>query len=275
MDHDYVSSFVNAFLLYGLVGVGVLSVPVLAVAVPSQKEYYAEAQKVLGVPLPKPLGSSRPGTPLWGRVANSWAKIQAWSQISHSYEVLTFRPDYLLNHSLVMAASVVGFQACFVYTSMPTPFGELLFGSEEGGMRLANFVNMNLVALGSIVGPLSGILIDRAGGLSTMQGAQAAALVVVALSCSSGDWTRQALAVSGVNFFQVTNITMLMRYILSFASPTRVGTVSGLFTVTFSVVTIPCTLLFSWVVELLSDQGVGQYTLPTAAAACIGASNNS
>jgi len=251
VDSGCVASFADGLLWYGIVGVLVISLPAFWFVLPSQAEYFAEAQKVLGLPMPRP--PVRGEVDSWsGYLRRLWRRARIGRQVSLSRRVL-FSPATLKDHVLVFLACTIGSVAIFVYTNMPTPFGKALFGHAADGQRLASMMATNLALQGVFVGPLAGVVIDRAGGVPRLLLANAISLLAFVCCTTRSSWHWQYAAVICANFFTVTLVTTLTKYVLAFASPTRLGTTQGLFVSLFSMFCVPFIVSYTCLVNSLED----------------------
>ena len=69
------------------------------------------------------------------------------------------------------------------------------------GKRLADIVTQNLAFMGLVFGPVSGILMDKCGGIAPILLLNGINLSIIALLCSASNWTLQTAAVTAVNFY--------------------------------------------------------------------------
>lgn len=195
------------------------SAATLALTVPRQPEFFAQAQRVLGIPVPQ-LDASL------GRLRKS---------LRAAWRVLRVRPG---EHFLVYAALVLGNFAVMVYASLAVSFGSALFGDKEEGRSLGKFYAGALAWIGMFVAPLCGVVIDFAG-LPTFFGCIAIGSGVVAFFCGEATWGAQATAAIAAAFFAGTFVLIPTKYVVLFSPPQRFGTVQGLFIVLQFVILLP------------------------------------
>ena len=115
------------------------------VAVPSQEEFYAQAKRVLGVPIPKSKATS--GLALLKDLRISAAVL--WADIE--------------DHIWLIAGSSLAQVFVVLYSSMASSIGEAFFESKEDGMELAKFQVETTAAIGPFLAPLIGKIADHFG----------------------------------------------------------------------------------------------------------------
>ncbi|CAJ1328214.1 unnamed protein product [Effrenium voratum] len=127
--------------LWTLVVLG--SVYVCYVMTPSQAEYYEQAKKVLGMPLPRPP-----------------ADLKVREMVGKAWQVLR---QHTPQHVASGLALSFGFALPGYYASMAAPYGQALFGTAADGERLAEINVLCTSVVGLAVGPFSGSIGDHFG----------------------------------------------------------------------------------------------------------------
>ncbi|CAD7940974.1 unnamed protein product [Amoebophrya sp. A120] len=269
----YGISFPHALLGYSLpVGVSAL---LLGLVVPSQREYYAEAERALGMPIARPRVSF----------------LKLWTSTKQAWELLT-RPQYWPRHRQLLFATLLGNIGSFVYISMPQPYAAALFNfpAQHQDPHLGSFIVTNLAVIGLVASPVVGVVLDFKHGLESMIYLTVVSLLLIAGLCSVAHWDAQRVVVRAVNLLQISLTTILMRYILYYTPANRVGVVSGSFLTLLGAAAVPCIVAMNFLCTTIMpkvlkyvvfadygspldkyDFNVWQFALPTTLASAISA----
>lgn len=186
--------------------------------VPDMPEYYAEAKKVLGIPLPKPKGD-----------------IKVCEQIKLSWQVMM---QYKTHHLYAGAAIMFGFAMPTLYSGVAVTYGEALFGTPEDGKRLSRLFITGQGLGGVMMAPCAGRFVDRYG-LGAMISACLVMAIMSVATCPFADWNIQTIC----SFSQALLICLaqifISRFVLFYAPPNRLGTVQGVWIAIMTAVALP------------------------------------
>ncbi|CAJ1418289.1 unnamed protein product [Effrenium voratum] len=217
------------------------TVYVCYVMTPSQAEYYEQAKKVLGMPLPK-----RPP-----------ADLKVREMLGKAWDVL--RQD-TAQHIASGMALAFGFALPGYYASMTAPYGEALFGTKADGERLAEINVLCTSVVGLAVGPFSGSIADRFGlEVLIVLFAMLTGLATVTLPLPS--WPAQILCASSLTFFISLFTIFISRYLLLYSPPNRFGAVQGVYVLVVILISTPWSLGGVAATALLGT-GVNAYRIP-------------
>jgi len=211
---------------------------------PSQPEFFAEAKRVLGIPLPQP---------------EETAALSA--TVRRGNAVIA---QHIWDHLWTITVSSLGMTYCMLYQALAGDYGLKLFGTEAAGTRLAKvFAAMNAV-VGGIVAPLGINFIDYLG---------IPFLIAAMLLCNCGalalirraSWAAQSGTCFCVSALLALYLTFVLKYLLAYSPPNRIGVVQGLMFAYAMVWNVPIVLGFQWWMQELQD-GPGRISVPLAAA---------
>lgn len=179
------------------------------VYMPSQKEYYAKAEEVLGMPLPKPP-----------------KELQIWTMLKKAFEVM-----YVDMRDHLACAASVSFAWILpgLYAVLCAAYSAELFPGTDAGDKLASTFVLWTGIIGTIVVPLTSHIIDTLGLHSliyTLAFLQALTLMTVGVKSWACQEVTQVALILWLSLFNV----MMNRYMLCYAPPNRFGTVTGFFT---------------------------------------------
>ncbi|CAJ1328215.1 unnamed protein product [Effrenium voratum] len=216
------------------------TVYVCYVMTPSQAEYYEQAKKVLGMPLPRPP-----------------ADLKVREMLGKAWDVL--RQD-TAQHIASGMALAFGFALPGYYASMTAPYGEALFGTKADGERLAEINVLCTSVVGLAVGPFSGSIADRFGlEVLIVLFAMLTGLATVTLPLPS--WPAQILCASSLTFFISLFTIFISRYLLLYSPPNRFGAVQGVYVLVVILISTPWSLGGVAATALLGT-GVNAYRIP-------------
>eukprot|EP00929_Paragymnodinium_shiwhaense_P072673 TRINITY_DN3688_c3_g1_i1.p1 TRINITY_DN3688_c3_g1~~TRINITY_DN3688_c3_g1_i1.p1 ORF type:complete len:799 (-),score=199.56 TRINITY_DN3688_c3_g1_i1:131-2527(-) len=208
--------------------------------VPTQEEYYKEAKRALGMPLPRPP-----------------KELNLWNMFSRAWLVLR---QNTCDH--VMSGISICFAYCLpsMYAALAAPYGEALFGTKADGKWLAEmFVSCNGL-VGLALSPLSGVASDYFGFNFFIV---SLGLVLFVASATLGIPDRRAqtvCAVCLVFWMSVFNL-FISRYLLKYSPPNRFGTVQGVYVFVLMTVSAPLTMISLGSIEVLPE-GPNAYRIP-------------
>eukprot|EP00411_Alexandrium_monilatum_P019910 CAMPEP_0175251430 /NCGR_PEP_ID=MMETSP0093-20121207/35659_1 /TAXON_ID=311494 /ORGANISM="Alexandrium monilatum, Strain CCMP3105" /LENGTH=729 /DNA_ID=CAMNT_0016545695 /DNA_START=42 /DNA_END=2231 /DNA_ORIENTATION=+ len=215
---------------------------------PTQAEFFAEAKRVLGIPLPP---------------ANK--DLGCWGVLRRGNEVVWRRFD---DHRWAIFVSSLGVPFGLLYQSLSGDYGSKLFGSPEAGKRLAQLYAVTNAVIGGAIAPLGIVFIDRLGVqflLVTVAVLNGGALAFVARP----SWDAQTLTCFCSVATLAVFLTFMTKYVLIFAPPNRLGVVQGLLMAYAMLWNLPIVAAFEGWMNALPD-GLGRFSLPFTTAAGLG-----
>jgi len=239
-------SFGNVMLSYAFV---VLFVSYICwLVVPTQEEYYSEAKRQLGMPLPRPP-----------------KELKICNMLSRAVDVLRMNKR---DHMISGACLCIGYNFPQIYMSMTAPYGKALFGSSEDGVRLATlYVSVN-GAVGLVVAPLAATVVDLFGLGSFIL---FLAFILAVGSCTVGiaDWSAQTATCVTMVLFNILFNLFYNRYLIMYSPPNRLGTVMGMYVIFIVIFAIPNMCIFyAWVAAGGDDADA--YRIPMYASGALG-----
>jgi len=208
--------------------------------IPAQTEYYDQAKKVLGMPLPRPP-----------------KEIKPFEMMSRAWNVLQQNP---CEHFCCGAALSFGYALPSFYISMAAAYGQALFGHEKDGERLAEVCVLATGIVGLAMGPFAGGIADRFG-------LPAFILFLAFLLLTSGStlclrsWPAQIVCAGCMVLFNLLFNLFISKYLLMYSPPNRFGTVQGVFTLVVVLAALPWSMSGMGVTAVL-PQGVDAYRIP-------------
>jgi len=217
-----------------------LAAAATAAAVPSQAEYFLQAQEVLGMPLPRQKATM---TKMTEAVSQSWriVHLSGWANFC------------------VAGLTVSGTVACSIYITYCVSFGDALFQNKQDGKQLAVFFAQATAIAGVSAIPLAGIAVDVVG-LQALSAAMALCLAIVTALCNQASWFPQEVACFAATFFNAATNLFMAKWVVLFAPPQRFGTVQGIVYLGVIITVIPCIILLS---PLLESGPLFEKVLPT------------
>lgn len=210
--------------------------------IPTQKEYYDQAKKILGMPLPK-----------------APADMKVCEMLKRAVEVLGQTKEEHIVSSIALA---MGFALPGYYASMTAPYGEALFGHKEDGERLAELNVLCTSIVGLALAPFTGTIGDKFG-LQTIIGLFVAIMGVATVTVGLPSWPAQALCGGSMALFLSLFTIFISRYLLMYAPPNRYGAVQGVYTFGVVLISTPWSLGGIAATAILPP-GVNAYRIPMA-----------
>lgn len=244
--HNFGLSLYSCLMIYGCLSM--FAACLLFVVVPSQKEFFARAHFVLGIPVTAPEHTFK-------SVKDSFR--MGWRVLSYvKREVVPF---------WCAQGAISGVSMPYMMTLVA--FGTALFGDKNEANSLAVFQSQ-LTVLFSIVGGIgSGTIIDWAS-LGTMAGVLCGCVVTVLILSPTASWYAQLVCTCVITFLNVAIMSMGLRFVAFFCPSHRFGMVSGLFSGASMVFALTGSMFWSILSALLS--GVNAYTVPTFMCGIVG-----
>mmetsp|Transcript_8671 Transcript_8671/g.19074 ORF Transcript_8671/g.19074 Transcript_8671/m.19074 type:complete len:813 (-) Transcript_8671:43-2481(-) len=218
------------------------------VLVPSIGEYYAEAKRVLGMPLPRPPSELKPM--LQFRRAFAVLARDPWDHCSSAI-------------ALALAMGLPSF-----YSALAAPYGEQLFGSQEDGTRLAELYTAVNGMVGLIAAPFCGAIADCLG-LNIFVVVLSLVVGVATWFSAIADWKAQTITCLALVLFSSLFNLYIQRYLLMYSPPNRIGTVQGLYMIFAIMASMPETIGGIACVDMLPE-GPAAYQIPLRAMGCLG-----
>eukprot|EP00931_Biecheleriopsis_adriatica_P053533 TRINITY_DN31351_c0_g1_i1.p1 TRINITY_DN31351_c0_g1~~TRINITY_DN31351_c0_g1_i1.p1 ORF type:complete len:724 (+),score=150.18 TRINITY_DN31351_c0_g1_i1:53-2173(+) len=216
------------------------SIFVCRMLVPTQKEYYEQAKKELGMPLPRPPKEIKPCEMFY----------RAWT-------VLRL---HTCDHAMCAVALSLGFALPSFYSSLIAPYGTQLFGHKADGDNLAKmFVIINGL-VGGTLGPISGNLADRFG-IQAFILFLAFILLVGFATVGWASWKAQMACSVCLTLFNLLFTLFISRYMLQYSPPNRFGTVNGVYTLLVMLAFMPFLFLGMGITSSLPE-GPDAYRYP-------------
>eukprot|EP00931_Biecheleriopsis_adriatica_P100708 TRINITY_DN75968_c0_g1_i1.p1 TRINITY_DN75968_c0_g1~~TRINITY_DN75968_c0_g1_i1.p1 ORF type:complete len:779 (+),score=107.92 TRINITY_DN75968_c0_g1_i1:40-2376(+) len=197
-----------------------MAAAMLYVVVPEQKEYFAKAQEILGLPLPKPKVSFRR---IRKGLVGAWrvSIMQGWAM-------------------WIMVVVTVLTNTCMaMYSVLAVPFGTAVFsGDKSKGEQVADlWLNMQTLQ-GLFIVPLTGLVSDMLG-LAMLAAVMAVSLVSCLVPASLANWTAQAVATVSGSFAAQVYLLFLVKAIVIISPPDRLGVVQGIIVALIAVAAMP------------------------------------
>lgn len=215
---------------------------------PVQAEFFAEAKRALGIPLPPPPKA-----------------IDCLGVLRRGNEVLWRR---FRDHRWVIFASSLGICCGMNYSSLSGDYGSKLFGSPDDGEHLADLYAVMNAVVGGAIAPLGIIFIDSLGIMS---------LIITLVVMNAGtfafiaqpSWLAQAVVCFCSVGDMAVYLTFVTKYILIYAPPNRMGVVQGLLFAYALLFNAPIMLSFQQWMDMMPD-GVERFSLPLFVASGLG-----
>lgn len=207
---------------------------------PTQAEYYQQAKKVLGMPLPKPP-----------------KKMKPCDMLSRGVKVLR---QHRQRHAVSAICLAVGLMLPLMYSALAAPYGTVLFGHKSDGNRLADINVLCTTIVGLALGP-------SVGNFADIFGLQAIVVILALLQGMSvglmglASWPAQILCAAALVLFMSLWAILITRYILLYSPPNRIGAVNGVFSLGVTLIGMPMQLTGFWVTSILPS-GLDAYWLP-------------
>lgn len=232
-------------LMIGWAVVQTATTVVLWKVTPGRDEYFAQAEKFLGMPLPR-----------FDRSLTDTAKA-AWDIL---------RMDGWHHTKLCWTSSLGQAYVCF-YMSVVISFGRHLFGSDHAGRTLGELCALVNGVVSLAIAPMLGILGDRFGFASFVN-LQFVFLVTFSCTYWVSSWPATVLAASSVAAYTSINYMVAGSWFVHFSPPNRMGMVSGLWSFFSAVLwSLLSWLLTSWSQSL--PDSIARFTRPLHFAAVL------
>jgi len=208
--------------------------------IPTQKEYYEQAKKILGMPLPRPP-----------------ADMKVCEMLTRAGEVLQQSKQ---EHIVSGIALALGFALPGYYASMTAPYGEALFGHKEDGERLAELNVLCTSIVGLALGPFTGTIGDKFG-LQVIVLLFVAIMGVATITMGLPSWPAQAICGGSMALFISLFTIFISRYLLMYSPPNRYGAVQGVYTLGVVLISTPWSMGGIAATAILPP-GVNAYRIP-------------
>lgn len=225
-------------LLVGWTCLQLLSTVVLWRVTPGRHEYFAEAEKVLGVPLP------RENKHLYDSALDSWQILgmDAWA------------------HALLGVTVTLGSVYTSFYMSVVIPFGRDLFGSEVAARRLGDMCALANGLMSLAIVPILCVLGDRYG-FTAFVNLQLVVLIMFSATFWVDSWTAAMIAVSSNVAYTSINYMISGSWFVFFSPPNRIGMMTGLWSFISALLFIVIqSAITEWSQEL--PQGLDRFLRP-------------
>ncbi|CAK9018428.1 unnamed protein product [Durusdinium trenchii] len=177
--------------------------------IPTQKEYYEQAKKILGLPLPR-----------------APTDMKVCEMLKRAMEVLQQKKE---EHIFSGIALAIGFALPGYYASMTAPYGEALFGHKSDGQKLAELNVLCTSVVGLALAPFSGTIGDIFG-LEVIIMLFCAIMGVCTITMPMASWPAQAICGGAMALFISLFTIFISRYLLMYSPPNRYGAVQGMYT---------------------------------------------
>lgn len=211
-------------------------------SVPSVVSYQQQAEKVLGMPLPKKEKASMQN------VTAAWQTLQ-----------LDWWPHTLLAWTLTFGNVYV-----FLYVACTLPFGTALYGDATSGASLSTFSALANGLVSVAMAPLLGYLGDRYGFDIFVQ-MQFGLLLLFSCTFWVPVWAFSYIAVISSVCYTSVNYMMSGSWFVKFSPANRLGLVMGVWYLLSSILFIALqTFLITWAIRL--PQGLTRYMIPLSLA---------
>lgn len=218
------------------------------VLIPTQAEYYEQAKKVLGMPLPKPPTEMRVKEMLWRAV-----EVLQQNQKEHLVSAC----------ALATGLAMPGF-----YSSLAAPYGEALFGHKADGEKLAQINVTCTTIVGLAFGPFVGTFAD-AFGLEALIVIFGFLMAVAAGSMPFANWPLQVVCAVALVLYMALWAIFISRYLLLYSPPNRIGATQGVYSLGVVMIGLPWQMLGIGATSVL-PKGPDAYRIPMWVFAAMG-----
>ena len=238
-----------ALLCYAVVGCG--SAGLCWFAVPSQAEFYQQAKRVLGIPVPRPLGVQ-------------WRQFREAVLSGHSI-MKTSRESFWM--VLVIGVGQLSMSA---YSSQAVPFGQELFHSKADGERLGDMYAKVTACVGALGTSLIGTMVDCLG-LQALALGNILSILLILFLLDIPTWNAQVTCISCSAFYMNSFVLYLLRWMAFIAPPHRFGILQGLGVVYMFGSLIPMSIgMVVWMGSFDDAAGIERYVIPMRSAGVAG-----
>lgn len=213
----------------------------MRLVVPSQTEYYTEAERVLGMQLSRPDGDAT----FSDRVKAAWTVL---------------RMDSLPHSEMCVAVS---FGAAFTrfHLSVAVPLAQDLFGSADAGRQIGVWVAALNCTLSIAIGLLLGVCGDRFG-FGIFVKLQLLGLVICLGTCWTRSWVAAVTAVaSNIGYTSVEYMVSGIAWFIHFSPPNRIGMVTSVFNLFSTVMLLILQILMTSASQMMPE-GLSRYVEP-------------
>lgn len=214
---------------------------------PSQTEFYEEAKRVLGMPLPPPP-----------------KQIECCSMMRKGNAVIR---QNLRDHLFTILLSSLGLTYAMMYQSLAGDYGKTLFGAESDGKRLAQLFASTNALVGGAIAPMGISIIEHCGIFvlaSTLLLCHCGAFATIAVPT----WPAQAGTCFCVVAFMALFLCFVMKYLLAYSAPNRIGVVQGLMMAYAMLYNVPILLGYQAWIQMMPNTR-DRIALPLTAAAAM------
>eukprot|EP00927_Polykrikos_kofoidii_P038987 TRINITY_DN33431_c0_g1_i1.p1 TRINITY_DN33431_c0_g1~~TRINITY_DN33431_c0_g1_i1.p1 ORF type:complete len:798 (-),score=133.80 TRINITY_DN33431_c0_g1_i1:30-2423(-) len=213
-------------MLFALMTFCVFGIFVCHAFAPSREEYYTEARRALGIPIPKPkpitiLGAGKQGC-----------------------QMLGFNK---LDHALFASGLGLAYGGILVYTTNLGDYSAYLLDSDDARYSMPQLFSLVNAVVGSCVLPLLTFVIDMFSYSSeAMIVLSFASMCGVSIFVDNPSFEAQSLCIGCASFFSSSVQVIASKYVIKYVAPTVVATATAVLCFFLVPFMCPSYAVFSW-----------------------------